>query len=217
LFMDTLERLTATGVHGFSLYQLQVCARNRAFLQRCGGDRQNPLLNYALFQIGEHSLNARGYRKNFFTHWALPPDRNLYYRHVLRGEDLLAFGPTADGVIGHYLYRHPEYRAYMQSPVPGLEGGMMETPVEQQMRSVAACLMTGAIEPSTLHELDASPLLDLWTVCDFLRNARDTTMLSLTANGSWFMTQMLNQLRKRVGSAQTEQDDSQQQPSADSR
>ena len=195
----TLTRLADTGIHGFSMYQLQTNERNRRFMERWGADKQNLLLNYILFQVGDHYLQSKGYRKNFFTHFALPSDRNLYYRHVLRGEDLLALGPTADGVFGNYIYRHFDYDKYMTSHPPALQGGSLETPTESQLRPVAAQLMTGLVSENTFMKLDLGPLLDLWQAGKLLEpSAMAPGHYEITANGSWFMTQMVDQTLHRL-------------------
>jgi coproporphyrinogen III oxidase-like Fe-S oxidoreductase len=196
--LATLEQLTAIGVHGLSLYQLQISYRNRPFLKRQGVGKQDPLLNYVLFQAAEHYLRRKGYRKNFFTHFALPQDKNLYCRHAKRGEDLLAMGPAADGVFRNYVYRHPNYKNYVGSPAPVLQGGMMESPVEQKTRPTIASLMAASIARSMLQELDADPLLDLWLSCDMLEQTLKSEVFGLTANGSWFIMNMLAQLQERV-------------------
>jgi coproporphyrinogen III oxidase-like Fe-S oxidoreductase len=150
------------------------------------------------YQAAEQYLRGRGYRKNFFTHFALPPDRCLYYHHVQRGEDLLAMGPTADGVFGEYLYRHLDYPEYARVQAPALEGGVAETLTEQALRPVVAALMTGAVALKALIELHATPLLDLWRACDLLTPGECADTFELTANGSWFVTQMIRQLHNRA-------------------
>lgn len=196
--INTLERLVAVGVHGFSLYKLQVCDRNRAFLERIGAGHADPLLYYVLYQVAEQFLRNHGYRKNFFTHFALPQDKCLYYHHVKRGENLLAMGPTADGVFGDYLYRHLDYPEYVQAPVPALEGGVTETPHEQALRPVVAALMTCVVTSEDLARLQSLPLLDLWRACELLSPGESPKTFELTANGSWFITQMIRQLHHRV-------------------
>ncbi len=193
--IQTLELLADVGVHGFSLYQLQVCDRNRAFLERAGAGRPNPLHNYVLYQAAEHYLRGRGYRKNFFTHFALPQDRCLYYHHVSRGEDLLALGPTADGAFNGYLYRHLNHPAYTQARAPALEGGVEETPLERTLRPVVAELMTGAVTMESLTGPHATGLLDVWRACALLTPGECPGTFELTANGSWLITQMIRQLR----------------------
>jgi oxygen-independent coproporphyrinogen-3 oxidase len=194
----TLEQLAKMGIHGFSLYQLQTCQKNKAFLKRVGGGVSDPLLNYTFFQAAEQYLRRKGYCKNFFTHFALPQDKSLYYRHAQRGEDLLGMGPTADGVFGSYRYRHPSYKEYLRAAPPALQGGMLETVAEQKVRPVSVALMAACIDYLTLKKIDAEPLLEQWLACNLLQQTEPFSDFELTANGSWFITNMIEQLRDGV-------------------
>lgn len=228
-FLEGLDRLVSTGVHGFSLYRLQVTRRNRGFMKRLGADARDAVVDYLLFQAGEQYLRSRGFRKNHFTHFALRQDRQLYYRHAQRGEDLLALGPTADGRFGHYLYRHPEYRGFVgPSPPareagPALEGGMWESRVERRTHRARTGLMASSVAWQELRELDAEPLLELWLAGDMLAEGQapsaarpalagvaegpsgpGSERFELTANGSWLIDTMIRQLVERVAAAERE-------------
>ena len=48
-------------------------------------------LSDIIFHIGHRLLTDAGYSKNHFIHF-VKNDDNLYYRHLLRGEDLIAMG-----------------------------------------------------------------------------------------------------------------------------
>lgn len=192
----TLERLVALDLDGFSLYQLQRTERNRRFLDNQGAAAADPLANYLMFQIGEHWLRRAGYRKIFFTHFARPRDRNLYYSHVTRNEDLLALGPTADGIFGDYVYRHPELGDYLARRQPALEGGMRESPWERRIRPAVAAVMNAAVPAGMLASIGAGHLRDLWLACDALQPNPDRGVDELTANGSWIIAAMINQLHR---------------------
>jgi oxygen-independent coproporphyrinogen-3 oxidase len=192
----TLETLADAGLHGVSVYGLQVTHRNRRFLERHGAARRDPLREYLWFQAAEQLLRRRGYRKTHFTHFALPPDSNLYYSHPERGEDLLALGATADGAFGGYHYRHPELQPYLTGTTPAgpaLEGGVSETPSERLLHPVATELMAGAVRPETLERLGAAPLLARWREWALVAGDTAAGRLTLTANGSWFVADMLRQ------------------------
>ncbi len=194
----TLDALINIGVHGFSLYQLQITSKNRKFLQRQGLAHPDPLIHFLFFHAGEQRLKAKGYHKNFFNHFALPQDKCLYYRHVIREEDLLALGPTADGVFGNYIYRHPNYKEYMRLSAPFLEGGMFETASETSMRPASAALMAATISRSMLQRLGADPLLELWLACEMLEPSDFPGYFNLTTNGSRLISVMLEQLKETV-------------------
>jgi oxygen-independent coproporphyrinogen-3 oxidase len=193
----TLDRLVALGVHGFSLYSLHVSARNRRFLERIVDPAAGPLRDYVLFQAASQCLARNGYRKNHFTHFARIEDRNLYYTHPQREEDLLGLGPTADGVFGSYHYRHPELEEYLRGAGNGgvaLEGGLRESPLERRIRPAAAQLMGGRVSAEALQAAGATSLLEPWSRCALIEGEPAGTGFSLTANGSWFVSDMLDEL-----------------------
>ncbi len=200
-FVEGLERIVAAGVHGFSLYQLQVTSRNRRFVERLGDVTRSPAHDYVLFQAGSQILHHLGYSKNHFSHFARPEDTNLYYTHAQRGEDLLGLGPTADGVFGGYHYRHPEYLDYTapsETGAPALEGGVWESTSERKAKPASAALMVGSIAPALLSELKADSLLSRWLERGLLQESSKPGIYDLTANGSWFVTDMIEQLLNAV-------------------
>lgn len=199
--MDTLERLCDANIHGASLYRLNVSSRNRKFLEKQKDFIRDAVYDYLLFQAADQFLIQAGYAKNHFTHFARSEDRNLYYNHAKRGEDLLAMGPTADGVFGSYHYRHPEHNQYVigaDSAIPTLEGGVRETPLEQRLHPAIAALMTGSITRSILQELNIESLLEDWLENLLLKEDLDTGSYVLTANGSWLVDAMIAELKNAV-------------------
>jgi coproporphyrinogen III oxidase-like Fe-S oxidoreductase len=200
--LSTLERLLDIGIHGVSLYQLNISTRNRRFLEKQKGFNRDALYDYVLFQVADQYLIRAGYHKNHFTHFAWSEDRNLYYNHAKRGEDLLALGTTADGVFGYYHYRHPEYAQYMtgvQPDIPVLEGGVRETALEQHLRPSVTALMTGGITRIILQQIEAKPLLENWLESSLLKEEPETDSFILTANGSWLVNDMIAELKDWVG------------------
>ena len=187
--LASLDRLAALGVDGFSLYQLQISKRNQRFLERQGITAQDAARDYELFLAADERLVSAGYRKNHFVHYARPRDTNLYYTHLVRGEDLLALGPTADGVFGAYHYRHPEYSEYVGGAAPALEGGVLENALEQRIRPLVAALMAGSVT-------DAMPV-ERWLERGLIQQRADG--FSLTATGSWFLGEMLGEVKDIAG------------------
>lgn len=196
-FVKGLEELVAVGTHGFSLYHLQRSNRNRRFLMRHQSRNDQSLHDYILCQVGEQVLSRHGYAKTHFSHFALPEDRNLYYSHSLRGEDLLALGPTADGIFGHYHYRHPTDEAYVQgvrSHRPILEGGLTQTALERELQPLVTGLMSGTIHSTVLEAAGMTSLLEQWSEELLIESIGAARQLQLTANGSWFISTMLDQV-----------------------
>ncbi len=200
-FIGTIEQLAGARVHGFSIYQLQESAKNRRFLERSRECGRDPLSEYVLFQCAEQVLTLRGYRKNHFAHFCLEEDRSLYYRHAVRGEDLLALGPTADGVFGSYHYRHPELNSYLagtEADRPALEGGIRENEAEVRAAPLVASLMAGTVDTHQIAEIGGVDLLSTWRACGLIGEGVDSRTLILSGNGSWFIDDLVRQIRERA-------------------
>ena len=200
-FAMTIRRLVDLGVHGFSLYRFQRTPRNRGFWSRQANPRGDRLHEYVLFQCAEQILASAGYRKNHFAHFAQSEDADLYYRHAVRGEDLLAMGPTADGVFSSYHYRHPKLEDYLSAANgirPALEGGLWEDDSERGMRGLAASLMAAEIHGPLLDFIRESGLIERWLEAGLLAGDPGHDTWSLTANGSWFLSDMLKQLKEAM-------------------
>ncbi len=198
-FLKSVERLLALGIHGASLYRLNVSARNRRFLKTAAGFSPDALADYVLFHAAHQLFVKSGYRKNHFCHFSLPPDQNLYYTHAARGEDLLALGASSDGLFDGYRYRHPLYKPYVdgnRDGSPSLQGGVMETPLERMARNATVELMCGAIRKSTLAESGAESLAVRWLQAGLVEEDGDDPVFFLTASGSWLVNDMICEVEK---------------------
>ncbi len=204
-FLDDIASLAAAGVDGFSLYELLVYPQNRLWAQAHGiGDgRRNHLPNYVTFLAGAQILEAAGFRRNTFNHWANRRDRNVYFTFPTRGEDLLAVGPIADGAFGDYHYRHPRYAPYLRGcrhDGVGLQGGMRRTARESELHPLITAILSGRIPPDTVAAIDrvapGEAITRLWRECRLVEDGPDGAM-TLTASGSWFTGNMVKSLINR--------------------
>jgi oxygen-independent coproporphyrinogen-3 oxidase len=201
--METLERLLLEGVHGISLYRLNVSDRNRRFLEGRAAYTADALRDYFLFQAAHGFLSRAGLQKNHFDHFASRADGNLYGTHALRGEDLIALGASADGIIGDYAYRHALVPEFLERSldVPVLEGGTRLSPVERAMNPVRASIMAGRVPVSQLRALCLDVLAGRWRAAALLDAEDDRGNCELTANGSWFAGEMLREMVTFVSQA----------------
>jgi coproporphyrinogen III oxidase-like Fe-S oxidoreductase len=202
-FLADVKKLAEVGVHGFSLYELQLSSRNRKFAEKYGLVNRVHLTNYFLFQAGAHLLGSLGYKKNLFNHFANEKDENLYATFPGRGEDCLALGTIADGVFGDYHYRHPTYKTYCQrvsEKFPALEGGLRRNKLENRLQPITIAILGGRIPLELFPYLEVKlgdsgeSLLHRWLNLALLEEDASDGHLRLTANGSWFAGNMLSQL-----------------------
>lgn len=195
-----IQALAECGTDGFSLYELLIYPQNREWAKRHHLLERSHLANYFLFQAGGNMLSALGCRKNLFNHWANDRDKNIYFTHPIRGEDLLAVGTIADGVFGNYHYRHPRYAAYLRSTgggLPGLEGGLFENPLEQKNKPLVTAVLSNRIAPSLAAELnarkmDGSSLLERWLAHALIESSGGG--YQLTNNGAWLAGNMIGEI-----------------------
>jgi oxygen-independent coproporphyrinogen-3 oxidase len=196
-FFAGLEQLDRLGIHGVSLYRFNPSRRNRGFLRR---HRYQPDIarDFALFVAADGMLARAGYDKNHFCHYARPQDRNLYYNHARRGEDLLAVGASADGVFGNLHYRCPQLSKTFLEPerIPPLfQGSAVESEANANASMIAKYLMTGSVPKSLLHGDGLTGTIERWRNCLLIREKKDDSeFFELTGSGSWHLCTMLEEL-----------------------
>ncbi len=193
--LSGIQALIDLGVHGFSLYELLIYPQNSKWAGRHHLLERDHLPNYWMFQAGAQLLEAQGFRKNLFNHWAAPQDQNVYFTFPLRGEDLLAAGCLADGVFGSYHYRHHGYDEYCSgSSLPGLAGGLCQNALEQRLSPLILAVQSGRISAERAREINGlGGLIERWQAHGLL--AQDNAgSYSLTSSGSWFAGNMIAEL-----------------------
>jgi coproporphyrinogen III oxidase-like Fe-S oxidoreductase/sulfatase maturation enzyme AslB (radical SAM superfamily) len=201
--LDTMFALIDLGITGISIYRFNVSKRNRAFVSRIIESERDDLYDYALLQVAEQIAVKAGYTKKYYNHFASPEDKNLYFTYPQRGEDLLAMGPTADGVFLDYVYRHPGYGRYMKgvgapsNPV-SLEGGMHPPQLSGPACRITTQLMAGWLEPALFDDATWNTLLNHWIDSKFFQTSLNDTGLALRANGTWFICEMISQIKRRA-------------------
>lgn len=191
-----LDRLAAHGIHGFSLYRLNRSRRNRRFLEGWPAFRPDVRRDFALLAAGDEILSSVGFRKNHFAHWARAEDRNLYFTHRSRGEDLVALGPSADGRIGTYRYRHGSLVGYLAGAAgaPPLEGGRRDRAEAADLASARASVLGGAPDRRAFEALGLGALLDGWRLAGLVEGGGSAPALQLSASGSYFVAALLDEL-----------------------
>jgi coproporphyrinogen III oxidase-like Fe-S oxidoreductase len=198
-FMESVIRVCTEKVHGVSLYRFNQSSRNKAFVKRFAGFTQDAKSDYNSFLRADDLLAQNGYSKNHFVHYALPEDLNLYYTHVLRGENLVSLGPTSDGVISHYNYRHcdiEDYTSFDFSRSPGLCGGIEKPVWLQSIDRLTTELMCCRAVRKIYESSGFGGLFNEWVLGGLLTCTGTDGIYSLSGRGSWFINNMIMELER---------------------
>lgn len=198
-FMDSVKKAFIAKVHGVSLYRFNQSVRNKNFIKRYSDLFPDAKSDFDSFLAADDFLVKKGYCKNHFVHYALNNDLNLYYTHPYRGENLISMGPTSDGVLNRYHYRHCDFDGYMAfdfSKSPALCGGI-EAPIHlEKIERIGAELMCSRTERNGYESRGLGNIFDCWIQDGLIANSGFGEVYSLTGKGSWFINNMMIELEK---------------------
>jgi oxygen-independent coproporphyrinogen-3 oxidase len=198
---ETIDRLVASGIHGISAYALNLSRRNRRLLREFPRHRQDAWRDCLMLHLAEERLRARGFAKNHFAHFARGGDRNLYFRHAVRREPLIALGPSASGAVGNVEYRNADYPRYLADACAGvpLAGARTLTAAEMRAQPLTADLLAGEVQAARLAEVGAGDLISRWQQHRLLERVSANQPYRLSAAGSWVITAMQREIEAAVG------------------
>jgi coproporphyrinogen III oxidase-like Fe-S oxidoreductase len=202
LLLDDLAQLLDIGIHGISLYRLNLSLRNRALFQIFPDFRQQPIAEYVMFHAAEQMLYRAGYRKNHFAHYALPKDVNSYFRHAIRGEDLLGIGASASGSIGPWEYlseRYPKYLRLRNMKLPIVAVGKQDLPLD--WFELTAWMMVGWIPDGVVPREVRDLISRKWLLSRLI--IPENGGFKLTTTGTWMLATMLCELRQEAKGCHT--------------
>jgi hypothetical protein len=143
--------------------------------------------------------------KNHFAHFAKREDRNLYFTHGCRGEDLLAIGPWADGHIGRGEYRYAALQPFLLKK-SCFQGGRLLSDSELSFGRLVSRLMGGTISDQLVTQFGLTATVGLWRSAGLVHPGRDKNDWLLTAMGSWLLPRLLEEARDVVDARRTEGD-----------
>lgn len=203
VLLKTLDLVIAARIDGLSLYRINCSTKNAAYFRRHSGFLRDPLRDCVMLQCAEQRLTHHGYFKNHFAHYALARDKNLYFRHAFRGEDLLGLGASASGSFSGADYRCSLLEPYLEhggETTIAFEGTTSARARAGGLSAAEAMLMCSELKPTRFAEIACDGLLDTWHRCALVRQAESADSFALTAMGSWLLEQMLTELRLCVDS-----------------
>ncbi len=186
---NTVCKLMDTGIHGISFYRLSMSANNKLFTTRYSEIMPNSLETYVMLHMLDQLLFNAGYRKNHFSHFALPEDQNLYFRHAARNENLIAMGPVSNGILDSMHYKHKKYTSYVKNgQTPAIEGIIQETRPEHQESRIVNAIMSGSFDKTFFKD---SILPDKWLQHKMIGFNPENNNYYLKGNGSYLISGMI--------------------------
>jgi len=193
--LTDVARLVDVGIHGVSLYRLNLSSQNRELMQRFQCFNQQSIRDFVMLAAAEELLLAAGYRKNHYVHYALPQDTDRYFRYRVWGEDLLGLGASASGSFGQWEYvchRYPEYLQANERELPISAVARSRRPRDEAV--LAAWLMAGEVPAEVAAGHADGGALPRWVDAGLL--VPNGSGYRLTAGGSWLIADMLAELRQ---------------------
>lgn len=203
---DDLRRLYDAGVRMFSICELRENGRARlGHPDGRGGSR----LNYASWKAIWRFMEEMGLVPIHLGQFARRPEDNLYFTHPARGEDCVAIGPYAHGSVEDVYYGNHLLPDYYEAIAAGLCPIAMAVDYqagERVIRALETELLAHRVRQSTFDAvLESFPetfeaVLTSWLEHGLLREA-PSSAFALTADGSWFVGNMIEEARGMIGVA----------------
>jgi len=203
-FLADLSTLIGTGVHGFSLYELQIPGNNPLGVDKIKDFLRDRRLNYAMFCEGKKRLEDSGYEQNFFVHFSRSLDKNLYCTYPSRNEEGIALGTLADGKAGPWFFTNAPFHEYARQLSNGqtpIGNGYKMSGEEMMVQKVEIGLLGTMLRTSVLSSItdnlrhEFSELSSHWESAGLVEKTDDGQSLRVTGKGCWFMGNMIEQLR----------------------
>lgn len=200
-----IDDLASVGVLGFSLYELNRTGRNHRLFDDTWRFQPDRGFNRELAAAGADKLRALGFRRRFFTHFSRGADGDLYSTHPARGEEGLAFGPTADGHCGGLHWSNHGYRKWLdavESGGAGVATVCLLTPEERELERLECEILSCRVATARLRRFadrigaDPETFETAWVAAGLAHRVED--MLELTDSGAWWAGNVIEDLRGRL-------------------
>jgi oxygen-independent coproporphyrinogen-3 oxidase len=202
MLRNDLQRLYEVGIRMFSICELR---------QRIGKSltakqhEEQSQRNYHLWRIIWQFMQSKGLVPIHLGQFANSQKSNLYYTHPARSEDCVAIGPYAHGSSGRLYYSNkllPDYYAAIQAGNSPIEKAVLYDDCLEAVLDLERELLAHQVSLKTLNKVtnvfscSFPDLLLFWETRGLLLPEGDASSWTISAEGSWFIGNMIMQLRK---------------------
>jgi anaerobilin synthase len=198
---DDLRRLYDAGVRMFSICELRERSAVRLGIRDAGEQARR---NYALWRTIWSFMEAAGLPPIHLGQFGRNQADNLYFTHPARGDDCVAIGAYAHGSADDVSYGNrllPDYYDAVLAGRTPIAMGVDYRAAERVIRTLERELLAHEVSAAAIDGMRAAyggafePIFDRWIGAALLQPAKGGASFTLTADGSWFVGNMIEDAR----------------------
>jgi len=201
---DDFNRLHEAGIRMFSICELRILRQKETNHKKYQEEiKRNYKLWCRLWQFMEnHNLipvHLGQFGRDFKD--------NLYYTHPARGEDCISIGPYAHGHAGNMVYGNkllPDYYDALDANEPPIDFGVVYDEELQKIRLLESQLLAHCVSKEaaedvrSIYDKSFENLWNFWLANELLLECPDGKSFNPSRDGSWYVGNMISQLRQLV-------------------
>ncbi len=202
---NDLDRLYSVGIRMFSICEL----RNLNIKKDSSADIQMMKKNYRFWHLIWNFMEIHELHPIHIGQFGRMYEDNFYFTHPSRGEDCIAIGPYAHGTSGRMYYSNkllPVYYNAINKNESPIDFAVIYSNDIQKIRQLECELLAHRTCQTTLDDLiawyqsDFEIILDFWVKYKLLVPATERDYFCLSSEGSWYVGNMISQIRQLVKS-----------------
>lgn len=204
ILLDDLKRLYEGGIRMFSICEL----RQRAGPVLTASEHEAQIWrNFRLWKIVWNFMARCGLKPIHLGQFASTQADNLYYTHPARGEDCVALGPYAHGSAGRLYYSNklsPAYYQAIRTGASAIDRAVWYGDELEPLRALERELLAHQVNQRTIDTALKrysllGDILAFWQDRRLLHREAHSATWGITLEGSWFVGNMIEQIRGLVG------------------
>lgn len=201
LYAD-LQRLYDAGVRMFSICELRCLQPRDKVIKK---DQEEIKKNYELWCLIWNFMEKHDLIPIHLGQFGRSSKDNLYYTHPARGEDCISIGPYAHGSAGRMVYGNkllPDYYEALRANRSPIDFGVVYDDDIQKVRGLESQLLAHEVRHEAADELrrmyhqDFENIWNYWLENELLINHEDEKSFKPSRDGSWYIGNMILQLRQ---------------------
>ncbi|MEZ5397865.1 MAG: radical SAM protein [Bryobacterales bacterium] len=201
---DDLCQLYDAGIRMFSICELRHRRKTPVSDEQLQNESRR---NYRFWEIIWQFMEDHDLIPIHLGQFARTYEDNLYFTHPARNEDCIAIGPYAHGSVKDLYYGNkllPDYYDSLRKGKSPIGIALKYNHEVQVIRDLEKGLLAHRISESTINNMrfvyptEFNSILDHWLAHSLIREFPKGNGFCLSKEGSWFVGNMITQLRQLV-------------------